>query len=309
MLAPTREKLIIEPSAPFDFQKLLRFIQGFPPTQHEQVVGTDTLTKGLRLNQQTIAYDLRTLGTVESPRLELTVYADNPLTDDLLTAVEQRIRFFLSMDDDLSEFYRLAEQDSVFSAKVFSQLYGYRQVKFPSPFENAIWAVLAQRQSIVQARQMKQNLITHYSQPIQIGEKTFKAFPEVNDFWPVSAEILAECIGHERKALYLSHVIEAFAEISDDFLHSAPYTEVKNWLLNIKGIGEWSALFVLARGLGRMEQALTDDVISRFNQSMLQTARRIYSGISFADLQIRANYYGVWQGYWAHFLKAYSEIR
>ena len=35
MFAPNAEKLIIEPSAPLDFQKSLRFSQGFPATQHK----------------------------------------------------------------------------------------------------------------------------------------------------------------------------------------------------------------------------------------------------------------------------------
>lgn len=263
----------------------------------------------MRIYQTTIAYELTSLGTLDEPCLELTIQADQALDERLIQAIEDRIRFFLSLDDDLREFYDLAQQDTVFADKVLPQFYGYRHVKFPSPFENAMWAVLAQRQAMAQSQHMKQKLIEYYSEPIRVNDQTYHAFPEVTDCLPINPEKIAQLIGHERKANYLSHVLEAFADVSDEFLRQAAYADVKQWLLNIKGIGEWSAIFVLVRGLGRMEQALTDDPNSRFNQTMLKTAQRIYDPMSFEDLQAKANYYGPWQGYWAHLLKSAYEIR
>ncbi len=303
------EKIQIQPAAPFDFQKSLQFIKGFPATQHEQFVGGNSLRKGLRIQHTTVAYELTNVGTIDAPCLELTLQADKPIDDQLSQAIEDRIRFFLSLDDDLSEFYELAKQDDIFTNKVLPQFYGYRHVKFPSPFENAMWAVLAQRQAMAQSRQMKRSLIEYYSEPLTINEQTYHAFPEVADFLSIDPEMIAQLIGHERKSEYLRHVLEAFANISDDFLKNAPYEDVKQWLLNIKGIGEWSAIFVLVRGLGRMEQALTDAPNSRFNQTMLKTAQRIYGPISFGELQAKASYYRAWQGYWTHLLKAAYEIR
>ncbi len=103
-------------------------------------------------------------------------------------------------------------------------------------------------------------------------------------------------------------MIDAFLTVNEDFLLNAPYAEVKNWLLAIKGIGEWSATFVLGRGLGRMQQALLADPNSSFNQSMLRAAVPVYGPVSFEHLNALAQHYDHWQGYWAHFLKAYKEV-
>lgn len=60
-------------------------------------------------------------------------------------------------------------------------------------------------------------------------------------------EKLKSILKNSRKSEYLFNVSESFAEVDEDFLRKAPI-EVKNWLLNIKGIGEWSAHLELIRG-------------------------------------------------------------
>ena len=61
-------------------------------------------------------------------------------------------------------------------------------------------------------------------------------------------EKLTLILKNSRKSEYLFNVSESFAEVDEDFLRKAPIEEVKDWLLNIKGIGEWSAHLELIRG-------------------------------------------------------------
>ena len=113
---------------------------------------------------------------------------------------------------------------------------------------------------------------------------------------------LAQLIGNERKAGYLHSAARAFHQVDEDWLRAAPRDAVRQWLLQIKGIGPWSADFILIRGLGHMERI---DVGQE--KRLMAAIRRVYGPqTSAAQAQEIADSYGEWQGYWAHYLRAAS---
>jgi DNA-3-methyladenine glycosylase II len=81
----------------------------------------------------------------------------------------------------------------------------------------------------------------------------YHSFPEPSNLLVASAELL-ELVPNKRKAEYLSAVAEAFCKVDEQRLRIAPYAEVYDWLMDIKGTGDWSANFVMIRGLGGMEE-------------------------------------------------------
>ena len=95
-------------------------------------------------------------------------------------------------------------------------------------------------------------------------------------------------------------VAAAFDNVDEQFLRTAPYEEVDAWLRSIKGIGEWSANFVLLRGLGRMDQAPVAE------KMMFEAVSRLYNAgqtVSAEDVRRIAEPYSPYQGYWAHYLR------
>jgi DNA-3-methyladenine glycosylase II len=93
-----RETGQFDPTPPFDFAQSLAFLGLFAPTHSEQAVAEHSLTKAVSVCGQTVAFMVEESGTVEAPRLAYALCAAAP-------------------------FVR--------------RLYGYHQVKFPTPFENA----------------------------------------------------------------------------------------------------------------------------------------------------------------------------
>ncbi len=293
----------LSPIAPFDFGQSLAFIGEFPPMLGEQNLDAQTLTKALRVQGQTVAFRVSNTGTVDQPQLDCTICAEQPISSDMEVAVFDRVTFFLSLAEDLKPFYALAQTDAPFMA-VVKQLYGYHQVKFLTPFENTYWSILTQRTPMPLARQIKQRLVERFGGAIEVEGQRYAAFPEAQDFQPLDPALLQQIVGNERKASYLFSAIQAFSQVDEDFLRHAPYTEVEQWLRSIKGIGEWSATFILIRGLGRMEQALITDPSSLFTKEMTQAAAHVYGPQPFDALQRIAERYGQWQGYWGHYLRA-----
>ena len=132
------------PTPPFDFNKSLQFLGVFGPTKNEQTVSTHSLTKAISIDGQTVVFQLTSIGTTEKPGLAYTLFSENPITKAMENVVTERIAFFLSLKDDLQAFYLIGRNDHNF-VPIIEQLYGYHQVKFLTPFENACWAVLTQR--------------------------------------------------------------------------------------------------------------------------------------------------------------------
>ena len=290
------------PVAPFDFARSLAFLGMFPPTQGEYTIADGSWTRAIMLHGQTIVFAVRSTGTVEKPRLEYTLHAEYPISQEIQRAAEDRLRFMLSLGDDLRPFYAIAEKQDEAFARMVRRLYGYHQVKFASPVENACWAVLTQRMPMPVARRMKHALIERFGGSLTVDGVTYWAFPEASALAAIEPHELGLLIRHERKGRQLAAVAQAFAQADEAWLRAGDYDQVRSWLLAIDGIGPWSADFVLIRGLGRMEQAPVAE------KSLLAAARHVYGPTTTeSDLESHARKYGPWRGYWVHYLRVAGE--
>ncbi len=291
----------IIPVAPYDFAKSLNFLGFFAPMQGEQTSTEQYLTKAVYVEGQLLAFRLTSHGTIDSPRLAYTLFSEQAINEEMQNAATDRIRFFLSLDDDLRPFYAIGNDDKNF-APIVQELYGYHQVKFLTPFENACWAVLTQRNPMNMSQRMKKSLIERYGGNIAIDGIDYSAFPEASRMAHVSEDELTSVVRNARKAEYLVAVIKAFSEVDEQFLRTGDYQEVENWLRSIRGFGEWSASFVMIRGLGRMERFTTEKAI-------MAAASRLYGhgkDLSLRQITRIAEPYGAYKGYWSHYLRVGS---
>src|ERR1051326_6132612 len=289
----------LTPRAPFDFAKTLGFLKAFSPTAGEQTLADETVIKAVTLNGRAVAFELRSTGTIEQPQLAYTLYSERPLSDEEHAAVADRIRFFLSLDDDLQPFYAIGRADPAF-APVIERFYGLHQPKFLTPFEIACWAVLGQRIPLPIAHRIKLALVERFGTSITVKGETYRAFPEPEQLAATDPEALAEVVRNERKVEYLYAVTQFFQEIDEGFLRSGDYTQVVERLRGIRGIGEWSSHFILVRGLGRMEH------VSIVDQELAKAAAKLYNNgqaLSSDDLQQLFDRYGTMQGYWAYYAR------
>ena len=292
----------LTPIPPFDFSKSLQFLGIFGPTKNEQTVSTHSLTKAISIDGQTVVFQLTSIGTTEKPELEYSLFSAKPFSQAMENAVVERITFFLSLKDDLQPFYRLGRADPDF-APIIEHLYGYHQVKFLTPFENACWAVLTQRNPMKIAQQTKQALVEKYGSSLEVSGSVYWAFPEPMQIAVVDESELFKMIRNDRRTEYLVAVARAFSEADEEFLKTASDEAVEAWLRNIKGIGDWSATFIMVRGLGRMERVPLTEA------RLFEAASKVYGHgeeLSRVDLKRIADKYGLWQGYWAHYIRVIS---
>ena len=284
----------IYPESPFDFNKSLNVIDMFIPSEDEYKIDECSLTTAIQIDEQTIAFKIESVGTVEKPVLNYQLFGGE-ITDDLTDKIIDRIIFFLSLNDELKPFYSQAASDDIFN-QVVDEFYGLHQVKFLTPFEAAGWAILSQRISMNVAKKMKENLTHHIGNSIKLDDHEFWAFPSPEQILNLDFDEIVSVVKNKRKSSYLLNTAEAFSTVDEEFLRNGPLDKVKNWLLDIKGIGEWSAHLELIRGLGRMEDSL--------NKGMLcKCVEKIYGSKTSPELEEILNNYKDFPGYWEYYIR------
>lgn len=297
MRATTQGRL--EATPPFDFGKSLAYMRAFPPTAMDQAVADDSFIKAFQVQGRTLVASIKGGASVDKPNLNYTLFSDKSVSRELELALTDRLSSMLSLADDLTPFYALAEQDSKFQP-ILESLFGYHPVRFQSGFEAAVWAILSQRNRMATARNMYRSLVRSFGHQAQVDGVTCWAFPEPEELAGCSEGDLACVARNLRRGEFLIDAARAFAMVPPGFLDSAEYEEVEEWLRGINGIGPWSASFVLWRGLGRSRTVPLPD------RPFLAAASRVYGdGVTLSDEEVLriARRYHPWQGYWAHYLR------
>jgi DNA-3-methyladenine glycosylase II len=283
----------IIPKAPYDFVKTLTFLRKFPPSKEEQA--RNTYTKAIMIDNQVILFELFSKGDIEKPLLKYKLYSDTVMTNEKVAEAIKRISFFLSLYDDLNPFYQLSKTDPIFYP-ICKKLYGYHHVKFLTAFENACWAILSQRTPVHLARSIKNELASAFGKSIQRNNCTYIAFPEPQHILDAPEDEVLKVVRTERKVNYILSAAKHFAKVPNTFLMEEDYETVHQWLKEINGIGDWSASFIMLRGIGRMERL-------PIGEKMLKKEIHSLYGET-ADVSKVSDFYGGHVGYWAHYLRA-----
>lgn len=291
--------LSLHPAAPFAFAHTLRRLGLLNTDGDSREVRAHGFRKALRVAGTTVVCDVTSRGSVEAPEVVVSAYADAPFDEALVAAVADRVGFLLSLGDGLEPFYTRAADDPAFEP-VVTELYGYHQVKFPTPFQGACWALITQRTPNRFAALTMRRLAERLGSAVTLGSETYHSFPDPQQMLAADPGVILEATNNTRKTERLAALTGAFAVADEDFLRSGPYREVAKWLGDIKGLGAWSVDFIMAQALGRHEQAPWTDTW------LLDAVSRVYTGglsISPGDAKALAKFYGAYQGYWAHYLK------
>lgn len=280
-------RLSIPVTQPFSFAQTLAFLRRFPPCRGDHVLTDDSLTAAVSVRGIARAFTLHAGD-------QLTI--DMPRHVDVATqrALLARATDFIGAADDLAPLYAAAEHDPPFRTLV-TELHGLHHVRFLTLEEIAVYCVLMQHTPIKLATFYKRRFLDHFGIPIDVGGTTLRAMPGLDQLLELDQASIAAAIGHPRKASIIAGVLRGVAAIGEHFLRTAPYAAARDALLDVPGIGPFSAAAILLRGLGRMDELPSPDSFER-------EARLLY-GRAYDPAAI-AHRYGTQIGYWSFYLKA-----
>lgn len=182
-------------------------------------------------------------------------------------AVKAALERLLGLNVDLSSFYRLADGD-VALAPLARRFRGLKPPRFPSLFEALVNAIACQQVTLTLGITLLNRLTQAYGRACRdpaAGERGGTApagFPEPEDLAGLPPEALRPLGFSRQKAQYLVDLAGAIAGGQLDLaaLAALDDEEAVASLRRLRGIGRWSAEYVLLRGLGRLDVFPGDDI-------------------------------------------------
>jgi DNA-3-methyladenine glycosylase II len=153
-------------------------------------------------------------------------------------------RAMVGADFDLGPFYAWAEQDEVLG-RLVQRLAGLRPPLAPDPYEAIVSAITAQQVSLFAAFAIRNRMVERFGAR---GAYAY-AFPTRERMARAREDELTALGFSRRKAEYVIGV--AGADVDFDALRTLPDDEVKATLTALRGLGDWTADWFLARHLAR----------------------------------------------------------
>jgi 3-methyladenine DNA glycosylase/8-oxoguanine DNA glycosylase len=154
------------------------------------------------------------------------------------------VRRYLGEPFDLGAFTDFAATEPVLS-RLLDPLNGFRPPLAPDPYETLVTSITAQQISLHAAFAVRNRLIQAFGQPFEHAY----AFPTRERMAAAEPEELLPLGFSRRKAEYAVGL--ARSDLDLESLALLPDDEVKSRLIELPGIGEWTADWFLARHLAR----------------------------------------------------------
>jgi DNA-3-methyladenine glycosylase II len=154
------------------------------------------------------------------------------------------VRKLLGLEFDLDAFARFALEDPVL-ARVADRLRGLRPPLAPDPFESLVTSITAQQVSLFAAFAIRNRLIERFGTR---AEHAY-AFPTAATLAAVEEHELVALGFSRRKAEYVVALARSLPEL--DGIAALPDDELKARITSLRGLGEWTADWFLARHLAR----------------------------------------------------------
>lgn len=202
---------------------------------------------------------------LESKNLRIAV-TGTKLTSAIKVHVTAALERLLGINIDLGEFYRLSKKDS-WLKPLADQFQGMKPPRLLTPFEALVNAIACQQLTLTMGIRLLNRLTEAYGMALKTEAGIVHAFPRPQDLVHAEIEDLRQMSFSYQKARYLTNIsrlivcgdldLDAIAKLDDE--------EAVAQLCELKGVGRWTAEYVLLRGLGRTHIFPADDVGARNN--------------------------------------------
>lgn len=218
----------------------------------------ETYRRVLAINDQAVLAEV----TQKQARLDITITGTN-----LDTSVKQKSKIalerLLGLRVDLSDFYRFASGHPPLN-KLAQRFRGFKPPRFADVFEGVVNGITCQQLSLTVGIIFLNRLAERCGLPFGPG---MYAVPRPEDLAHLNSADLRPLGYSGSKARALIELSRSIVERELDLreLERLDNQECLERLVAIRGVGRWTAEYVLLRGLGRTDVFPGDDVGARNN--------------------------------------------
>ncbi len=260
----------VRPVPPYDFE----LTAGQPNYSREQQFKTeeyvdDRYIRLLDLGETVALAKVHSVGSVDHPELSVELTGDD-LTDADADRAGRQIKWLLGCDQDLRPFYDAVTGDTVLS-DVVNDFYGYHNTRTASVYEALVQAVLGQQIATNVSRIIRSLLVENYGVRATIADREWYAFPRAESLAVAEVDDLRQLKLSYRKAEYIQGIARSAVDSGDnlDGVHDLEDDEVVERMVAMRGVGQWTAQWVLVRALARPDGFPIGDLALRRTVSSL----------------------------------------
>jgi DNA-3-methyladenine glycosylase II len=176
---------------------------------------------------------------------------DQPPSEAAMEQAERSVRRLFCLDHSPGPFYDHVREDPVLGP-LAGKLAGMRPLGSPNVFEMLVIAILGQQISMIAAGAIKARMVGALGASAQFDERLYRAFPTPEELANARNDQYLAMAFSRRKAEYARDLAiqVASGELDLEELRGRPHLEILDRLIALRGIGRWTAEYVLLRGYG-----------------------------------------------------------
>ena len=250
----------LKPESPYSFNLTAAYATFFRGQYGGDIFEGGIYHRLLDLDGRLCSVNVRASGTADSPQLDAELLGTT-LDSALIPKAREQISWLLGADQDINPFYGMALKDWIL-APLVKKLRGLHIPHTASVYEALIQAILGQQISAHVARKLRTDLTETYGSTLEVDGVVYHSFPRPSVLVSAGIDGLRALGFSARKAEYIFDISSAVisGQLNLESLYGLPSEEVIKMLTSIRGVGMWTAQWLLIRALGRDDGFPHDDL-------------------------------------------------
>lgn len=211
----------------------------------------------LFLHGQPLEVSVSQEGSINNPKLKVSALA-RKINSQIIASLKSYLKQILGLEVDLSKFYKMAQDDPLLRPMVI-KFWGFKPTRYPTVFEALVNAITCQQFTLDAGISLLRKLVEKWG--VALNKHGPRSFPLPYDLAPLTIADLRALGFSQQKAraiIELAHLVKQGLNLEE--LNSYPDEEALKRLQQLRGVGRWTAEYVLLRGLGRIHIFPGDDL-------------------------------------------------
>lgn len=246
-----RAVISLKPASPYSFTLTAAYATSFQGRYGGDIFENGLYQRLLDLDGRLCLAGVRASGTEDSPMLEIELLSPS-LDGAMVDRACERINWVLDTDRDIKPFYKMVQNDRVLMPLV-QELRGLHIPHTASVYEALIQAILGQQISSHVARKLRTLLVEAYGSTLEVAGVIHRSFPRPDALVEAGVDGLRALGFSARKAEYITEISRKVSsgQLDLESMQALSDEEIIQALTVLRGVGLWTAQWLLIRALGR----------------------------------------------------------
>ena len=287
---------VFEPKSPYDFDASTSFAVYGRSRYAADRLDDGVFSRAIATGGKTVVFSVRSTGDIQNPQVEVRIVGDD------LNAVEQSevvgiAARTVGAHGDLRPYYETVDDDDPM-AEFTGRFRGLGIPQAASPFEGLVLSILGQQISNEVARVLRDLLVDTLGESMSVDGVAYRTFPSPAALSEAGIEALREIKLSARKAEYISDIAASVdsGALDLDALADLPDESIVEGLVKLRGVGPWTANWLLIRAYDRPDGFPHGDL------AVQRSLGALYNGGSRLTAQDALKFSDRWRPYRSYYV-------